>query len=1545
MKRFGLILVAVVLFVTSFSYPAPTKVSSQSVPEDPNLAYPIENEPSDESASSEGVPEDSPIYTYPIEGLEPPTAPLPDDGAEPNPFEGDAPLPPPEMVEIMPSEEPVEQPIAEPPFSIEVEPAIYVEGKPIFLTLTLSESEQALMAGKALRLELPSGLMPLDEQLSSNMRSDGSLTVALEDLSGSIALNQTLSRAEIGSELFLTAVVLDHEERIFTRSISIPTEGFFLSDPPAVQTASIPIQILSQDETTANNLLFHAGSLRSQSMPGYSLSLNPVEILAVDPATGRNVTTFEQPLQISLGYAEEDYTPEEEANLQAFYYHELYNDWFPIETTTDPDANRVHFQSDHLTVFDIKVADWQSYIPPITQSYEVSAFTGAMTYSYPLKTFTGPGGLKPELTLSYNSQIIDQSVAYTQASWVGMGWTLETGSITRDMHGTDSTADDTFFLSYNGISKRLLPISQADGVIHYRSQENPTEKVTWNTTSNIWEVRSGDGLIYIFGGYNSVAKLKQGSGCAEAVDELNLTWEWGLTSIVDRFGNTITYEYIPEKKGISDTDTDEDKYCHNHIHLTPSRVFYGNFEIEFVTAQRNDFRSSWQHFQSKVLFTRSRLDHVDVKVNGSIVKSYLLRYAPDTETANVVYPNFAWFSGSKTSTLISVQEVKTSGVNPVEGYKPITFSYFDGEDTGSEDYMHLLEVNNGYGGKVQFTYAPRYHADDINHDVRTVRWCFGINSCPANQSYITTYCSYPIQYDDWSGHNTEVDCFPSYAQSPYNQNPGDIERNLRICHNGSIPSTAYRPFPETLIKPGGRYIFYGKAQSIGFGTDSEFGMTTGVPVTSSTNPISVPQDFMGTLASPWVYGQDYLVMPADYDFGNVQLYLRNQGLLVKDLQVQQFITRYVVTQRIETDTITGKSATWTYTYPAEGFQMNTGQGGKPYIETNMEYRGFSSVTITQQESESPDKLITVQNFHQDDLLKGRLSSEISKDHTGLCYSQNLYTYQTSQLYARSEILGLTNFTDLKITWVKAASVEKQAYNGADCNSLLTSDHLATREAYTYQTDADFKSSLNANPLSVRQQVFNGVAWADGYAAWYEYEPAIDQTIGGKTFFFNADLTSSRVKTCVSDSCDGALLAETLSFYNTDRTLSAQKIWADGPEASRQYTQTSYTYHPSGSLASKTEWQGFAAAASNPTGTSRTAHFLYDAVFPTQVSQEVINANGIAYATLTSYDPRFGLPIQVTHPNGAVESAVYDGLGRTIRVCAPGDAADYLTCSTGGAFTLNITYELTLPTPRVTIARRSMASVRMEYTGFGRFQTRTILSAKINDSLTDWVEKAYIYDGLGRVIQESNAGLATRFFYDSIGRQSAVGRASDSGFQAEAAYSYTLETVDNQTSWKTSLTDAKGNVSYSFADAKGQIIRTSPPTGAGPSVWFTYDLLGRLTQTSYGPAVTTIAYNAAGQKTQMSDPDMGTWTYAYDAQGNLTSQQDAKGNTTTLAYDALNRLTLKTFSDGSPAVTFSYDANGDIGYRTGMADASGSTAWDYDIRGRLIREDKTVSGFG
>ena len=108
---------------------------------------------------------------------------------------------------------------------------------------------------------------------------------------------------------------------------------------------------------------------------------------------------------------------------------------------------------------------------------------------------------------------------------------------------------------------------------------------------------------------------------------------------------------------------------------------------------------------------------------------------------------------------------------------------------------------------------------------------------------------------------------------------------------------------------------------------------------------------------------------------------------------------------------------------------------------------------------------------------------------------------------------------------------------------------------------------------------------------------------------------------------------------------------------------------------------------------------------------------------------------------------------------------------------------------------------------------------------------------------------------------------------------------------------------------------------------------------------------------MSDPDMGSWTYTYDdARGNLTRQKDAKGQRICLYYDSLNRLTVKHYrSDdncpGTPTalnVSYTYDGgtNG-VGQRTSMKDSSNdglsSTLWNYDERGRMIQESKSIIG--
>ena len=60
----------------------------------------------------------------------------------------------------------------------------------------------------------------------------------------------------------------------------------------------------------------------------------------------------------------------------------------------------------------------------------VDLFTGDFKYDLPLLTVPGPGGGYP-IKLNYNAGI----TAEQEASWVGLGWTLNPGSISREMKG------------------------------------------------------------------------------------------------------------------------------------------------------------------------------------------------------------------------------------------------------------------------------------------------------------------------------------------------------------------------------------------------------------------------------------------------------------------------------------------------------------------------------------------------------------------------------------------------------------------------------------------------------------------------------------------------------------------------------------------------------------------------------------------------------------------------------------------------------------------------------------------------------------------------------------------------------------------------------------------------------------------------------------------------------------------------------------------------------------------------------------------------------
>ncbi len=169
---------------------------------------------------------------------------------------------------------------------------------------------------------------------------------------------------------------------------------------------------------------------------------------------------------------------------------------------------------------------------------------------------------------------------------------------------------------------------------------------------------------------------------------------------------------------------------------------------------------------------------------------------------------------------------------------------------------------------------------------------------------------------------------------------------------------------------------------------------------------------------------------------------------------------------------------------------------------------------------------------------------------------------------------------------------------------------------------------------------------------------------------------------------------------------------------------------------------------------------------------------------------------------------------------------------------------------------------------------------------------------------------------------------------------------------TAVIDARGNRHESDEDGLGRTVVMREPSGVSQSLaatTYAYDILDQLVRITDALTHTTvITYNSLGQKVAMDDPDMGHWQYSYDPAGNLITQTDAKGQSLTFDYDAANRLTAKRTATGTLA-TYAYDEGGTAGYalgrRTSMVDATGSSAWRYDARGRVIGNTKTIAGVG
>ena len=407
-----------------------------------------------------------------------------------------------------------------------------------------------------------------------------------------------------------------------------------------------------------------------------------------------------------------------------------------------------------------------------------------------------------------------------------------------------------------------------------------------------------------------------------------------------------------------------------------------------------------------------------------------------------------------------------------------------------------------------------------------------------------------------------------------------------------------------------------------------------------------------------------------------------------------------------------------------------------------------------------------------------------------------------------------------------------------------------------------------------------------------------------------------------------------------------------------FATSSYQYDFYGNLTSEADPNG------------KTTGYEYDPAYETYLLTKTYPALPAPAGTFTEgqvWDYVLGQKTSSTDVNGQVTDYRYDTFGRLCEVWEPGDGAagnpPYCNVALTPTVRYLYNYGTSVPVAQQNVEARQK-TVEGDYQwqkeffdGLGRVvqvqaegePNHTIIASTREYSTRGLVSKEYVSQDMASVVNQyqNPAGWKnTSYAYDALGRVTT--QTKPDGTLVSHNYSVPLQDE---------VTNERGIKKRYTSDAYGRLVTAQELDGGGAvysTTSYTYDARGNLkTVTDAAGNLTSINYDLLSRKTSMSDPDMGGWSYTYDSDGNLETQTDAIGTKLKFVYDALNRMTEKrqcTIADCSAytvLASYGYDsiANGNYGKgkRTSMTDASGSMAYKYDVRGRLVEEVRTVDG--
>ncbi|MEU8347316.1 polymorphic toxin-type HINT domain-containing protein [Spirillospora sp. NPDC048832] len=1132
--------------------------------------------------------------------------------------------------------------------------------------------------------------------------------------------------------------------------------------------------------------------------------------------------------------------------------------------------------------FDSSQGDYKATSLEASATWRGGGSTGDFTWSYPMRVPPVPGGLTPNVTISYSSGSVDGRTANSngQPSWVGEGFELWPGYIERryksceddgapkdewgNSPGDQCWGYDNATVTWNGKGGELIKTS--DGTWRAKSDDGTKyEKLTSSSIDNgddngeYWKVTTTDGTRYFFGlnrvpGWVS-GKPETGStwtspvfgddsgepchGSSFATSWCQQAYRWNLDYVVDPNGNAILYTYGQETNhyGRNLKAADETPYVRGGYLKT---ISYGLREdalfakapaqVTFTTSERCIPTASFDCDPSKIADNPDKWWDVPWDLHcdsGQECK----------DTHGTLSPTF-WSRNRLTQ--VTTQILKTDGSD----YRPVD-SWSMRHDWGLADVERdlLLEEiqHTGHAADGTKTTLPKVTFQSVQ----------AANRLDEVGDDILAYIRYRVGtiYDESGGQiditYSDPDCTLSNLPTP--------ETNTTRC----MPVIWTPPGREDPITDWfHKYVVTSVIQ-----TDR----------TGLSPDMATKYEYLGGAA--WHFDDD-------------------DGLTKE------------------------KNKTWSQWRGYGHVRTLTGSYNTPSTQSDTYYlRGMDGDRKTR---DGGTKSVTVSDgeggtYTDHDALAGfTLKTAQYTGPGGSIHSKTVNTPWRVQTASRTRPWGTTtaNVTAIDDTrtwtvkdgggWLQTRTDNSYKSSGPGVGRVTSVSDLGDVES-----DDDDKCTRTD--------------YADNTSAWIVDSPSRVETVS--------------VACSVNPDRSAQVVSDVRTFYDG-------LGFGEGPTAGNVTKVETIASHDGNSptyvVKAQSAYDGYGRptqvtdAANQTTTTSYTDTQGLNTQVTTTTPPAKPDVSSTALTTVKYLDPAWGVPVTTIDQSnmGLRTDYAYDPLGRLTKVWLPNQSKangrepnyEYSYRVTEGQIVAVTTQTLT-----ATGAQR-LAEIEL-LDGWLRprqtqvpGQTGRLISDTFYDNRGQVVKTYAAYAAEGAPTTElfgigtpGNIETQAHTEYDGLGRKTIEKLTSGNGSQPDSELWRTTYSYGGGN--RVSVTPPSGGIANAqITDARGQVIerrqyKAATLTGEYDATRYTYTPAGQVaTVTDPSGNTFTTSYDLRGRKIRTTDPDKGTTTFAYDDLDRLVSTTDARGKKIFVDYDGLSRKTATHdgAADGSLLASWTYD---------------------------------------